>query len=237
MRLGTAISMRLRTIISMMDLVQLESFPPHRTTVHGATTTDATSSPPPLAGEGQGGGTPWDRAFPATPSPPLPLERGREQSEFAGSRSPLHQRTVVEPAVEPVLISRHVLLHRDVDEGLIERDARHVGEGEIDEAFDVLVVGRLVALRRRGHGAVDQRVELLRLIAHGVEDRILAVIAPDEEVFGIVEPTREHVGVERQHLLVELGAPGRAGNLVDRALDAYLGEALLGEHAERLVDA
>src|SRR5262249_21688156 len=31
----------------------------------------ATSSPPPLAGEGQGGGTQYDRAFQFTPSPPL----------------------------------------------------------------------------------------------------------------------------------------------------------------------
>src|SRR2546430_13518183 len=34
--------------------------------------------------------------------------------------------------------------------------------------------------------------------------RILAVIAPDEEVLGIVEPAREHIDVERQHLLVQL---------------------------------
>src|SRR5215470_9077435 len=48
----------------------------------------ATSSPPPLAGEGQGGGTQYregarnmDRAFPAAPSPTLPRKRGREQTE------------------------------------------------------------------------------------------------------------------------------------------------------------
>ena len=52
--------------------------------------------------------------------------------------------------MEPVLIAGHVLLHRDVDVGLVERDARHVGEGEIDEALHVLLVGRLVADGRRG---------------------------------------------------------------------------------------
>src|SRR6187401_3526485 len=41
--------------------------------------------------------------------------------------SPLHQGAVVEAAVEPVLIARDVLLHRDVDVGLAERDARDVG--------------------------------------------------------------------------------------------------------------
>ena len=43
----------------------------------------ATSSPPPLAGEGQGGGAKDDGAFSATPSPPLPRTRGREQTELA----------------------------------------------------------------------------------------------------------------------------------------------------------
>src|SRR5205807_7383402 len=58
-----------------------------------------------------------------------------------------------------------------------------------------------------------------------------------EEVFGVIEPAREHVGVERQLLLGEFGAPIGAGDLVDRGLDAELGEALLHQHAERLVDA
>src|SRR5690349_25111694 len=40
----------------------------------------------------------------------------------------LHERAVVETAVEPVLIARDVLLHRDVDEGLIPLDARHFSE-------------------------------------------------------------------------------------------------------------
>src|SRR5450756_368601 len=33
--------------------------------------------------------------------------------------SPLHQRAVIEAAVEPILIAGDVLLHRDVDEGLV----------------------------------------------------------------------------------------------------------------------
>src|SRR5437660_85730 len=69
--------------------------------------------------------------------------------------SPLHQRAIVEPAVEPVLISRDVLLHRDVDEGLIQRDAQDIAEGKVDEALHVGVVGRLVAARRRGARTVD----------------------------------------------------------------------------------
>src|SRR6266581_1959671 len=75
---------------------------------------------------------------------------------------PLHQRAIVEPAVEPVLIARDVLLHRDVDIGLIQRDARDIAEGEIDEALDVGIVGRRVAGRRGGARAVDELVHLRR---------------------------------------------------------------------------
>src|SRR5262249_23756962 len=95
--------------------------------------------------------------------------------------SPLDQRAVIKPAVEPILISRYVLLHRDIDVGLIERNARNVGEGKLDEAFDRLFVVCLVAFRGSVHGGVDERVHRFRLVAHGVEDRILAVIAPDKE--------------------------------------------------------
>ncbi len=109
--------------------------------------------------------------------------------------------------------------------------------GEIDEALDVLVVGRGVAGRGGRARAVDQPVHLRRLVAHGVEDGIVAVIAPVEEVFGVIEPAREHVGVERHFLLVQLGAPVGAGHLVDRGLDADLRETFLNQDAKRFVDA
>ena len=44
----------------------------------------ATSSPLPLAGEGQGGGMRVPNVVGA-PSPPLPRKRGREQAEFAAT--------------------------------------------------------------------------------------------------------------------------------------------------------
>src|SRR5262245_51429408 len=108
--------------------------------------------------------------------------RFRGDDGRVSASSPLRECPIVEPPVEPVLVAGDVLLHRDVDVGLVDRDARNVGEGEIDEALHVLLVGGLVAFRRGGDGAVDVAVELLRLVAHGVEDRILSVIAPDEEV-------------------------------------------------------
>src|ERR1700687_596670 len=72
--------------------------------------------------------------------------------------SRLHQRAIVEPAVEPVLIAGDILLHRDIDEGLVQRNPRHLGKREIDEALDVGIVGRLVAGRGRAPRAVDQPV-------------------------------------------------------------------------------
>src|SRR5580693_8202356 len=67
----------------------------------------------------------------------------------ASPRSPLRECAVVEPAVEPVFVTGNVLLHRDVDVGLVQRNARHVGVGEVDKTFDALVVSLLVAGRRR----------------------------------------------------------------------------------------
>src|ERR1700686_2301195 len=90
-----------------------------------------------------------------------------------GAASPcssLRERAVIEPAVEPVFVAGNVLLHRDVDVGLVQRDTRHVGEGEIDEALHVLVVSLLVAGRGRGARAVDECIHLRRLVVHGVED-------------------------------------------------------------------
>src|ERR1700686_5743593 len=58
--------------------------------------------------------------------------------DAASPRSSLRERAVIEPAVEPVFVTRDILLHSDVDVGLVQRNARHIGEGEIDEAFDAL---------------------------------------------------------------------------------------------------
>src|SRR5262245_8446401 len=48
---------------------------------HDGWTRGAPASPPPLGGEGQGGGTQKDRACACTPSPTLPRKRGRERTE------------------------------------------------------------------------------------------------------------------------------------------------------------
>src|SRR5229473_2179493 len=76
----------------------------------------------------------------------------------------LYQRAVIQPAVEPVLIARDVLLHRDVDVGLVQRNARNIGECQIDKTLHISVVSRHVAARCSGAGAVDQFVHLRRLV-------------------------------------------------------------------------
>src|ERR1700712_463405 len=106
-------------------------------------------------------------------------------SLFATPYSPsthlrLHQRAIIEAAVKPVLITRDVLLHRDVDEGLVQRDARDVAESQIDKTLYVGVVILGVATRGSNARAIDQLVHLRRLVAHGVEDGIVAVVAPEE---------------------------------------------------------
>src|SRR5437870_5068715 len=80
----------------------------------------------------------------------------------------LHERAVIETAVEPVLIAGYALLHRDVHVRLVDGNPRNVREREIDEAFDVLLAGLLVADRGGGTGRIDQAVHPLRLVAHGV---------------------------------------------------------------------
>src|SRR5271165_2845647 len=94
------------------------------------------------------------------PHPPTPPHKGEGSTpslpRYLRVHSPLRQRAIIEPPVEPVLIARYVLLHRDIDERLIERDARHVGKGELDEGLDVFVVALLVAFRRGAHRAVDE---------------------------------------------------------------------------------
>src|SRR6478752_7172736 len=49
----------------------------------------------------------------------------------------LDHRAIVETTVEPICEARDVLLHRDVQIGLVQRDTRNVGEGEIDKALHV----------------------------------------------------------------------------------------------------
>ena len=137
--------------------------------------------------------------------------------------------------MEPVLVAGNIGLHRHVHIGLIQRNARQVGEGQIDEAAHVAVVGCGVVVGRRHARAVDQAVHGRRLVAHGVKDGVLAVIAPEEEILGIVQPAGEHVGVKRHDLLVQLRAPIGAGDLVQGGADADLAQAFLQQDADRLV--
>src|SRR6476620_2591581 len=58
---------------------------------------------------------------------------------------PLGKRPIVQTPVEPILVTGDILLHRDVDVRLEQRDARHVGESSLDEALHILVVAGLVA--------------------------------------------------------------------------------------------
>src|SRR5581483_12193503 len=69
--------------------------------------------------------------------------------------SRLDERAVVELPVEPVGVARDVLLQRDVEVGLEQRNARDLVEGLLDEALHILLVGRPVAAAGRSPSAVD----------------------------------------------------------------------------------
>src|SRR4051812_27475412 len=60
---------------------------------------------------------------------------------------PLGKRPIVQPPVEPILVTRDVLLHGDVDVRLEQRDAGHIGESGVNETLHVLVVAGLVTFR------------------------------------------------------------------------------------------
>src|SRR4029077_19680470 len=54
------------------------------------------------------------------------VRRRRFCPPYASSSS-LRERAIIQPAVEPILISSDVLLHRDVHIGLEQRNPRHIG--------------------------------------------------------------------------------------------------------------
>jgi hypothetical protein len=56
------------------------------------------SSPPPLAGEGQGGGAKHTPALLPAPSPTLPRKRGRERAKYAARSSLLFKSIPMETA-------------------------------------------------------------------------------------------------------------------------------------------
>src|SRR5258706_11579817 len=120
------------------------------------------------------------------------VQTGERQIPPASS---LLQVAVVGLQVEPVGVALDALLHRHVHVGLRDRDARHLVEGDVDEAVHVLLVFLPVALEARG---LDQLVHPRVLVAHGVEHRVLAVIAPEEEILRVIEPAPETIQDQRQ---------------------------------------
>src|SRR5438105_6538360 len=139
---------------------------------------------------------------------------------------------IVELAVEPVLIALDRLLHRHVEQRLVDRHARHVGQREPREPADVVRVSLRVGVEARG---VDELVHLGVLVGRRVEDGVLSVEVPEEEVLGIVEPAAERVDEERHLLLEEHAPPVRAGDLVDGRPDPDLRQRFLQQHGHRLV--
>src|SRR5258708_1521923 len=121
----------------------------------------------------------------------LPSGAGRSSIPAVNqARSGFGQLPVIELAVKPVAISGHVFLHRHIEPRLIQRDARHVGEGKGDKALDLLLVFLGIGLETSG---VNELVHCWILVTHLVERGVLPMVVPVKEVIGIVEPSAEYV--------------------------------------------
>jgi len=86
-------------------------------------------------------------------APMLALRAGVGERHW---RSDLGERAIVELAVEPVAVAAEVSLHRHVERGLEQRDARYRGKGEANETTHLFgVFLRISPLRadvgRRGN--------------------------------------------------------------------------------------
>ena len=64
----------------------------------------------------------------------------------------------------------------------------------------------------------------------------MAGIAPEEEIFRIIQPAGEEVDHQRHRLLRHFAAPVGARHFVNRRLDADLAESFLHQHRDRLAD-
>src|SRR5262245_31451398 len=143
-------------------------------------------------------------------------------------RSCLCQWPVVEPPVEPILVAGNVVRHRDVEERIEQWYTRNIGEGQANKTFDLLLVFLWILFES---GGLDHLVHRRVLIRHRVEERVLPVIIPEEEILGGPKPTTEEIDDHRQRLLGQLGTPIGSRYLVQREFDADLPEAFLDQHA------
>src|SRR5262249_55622648 len=122
-------------------------------------------------------------------------------------------------AVKPVLIPGDIFLHSNIQIGLIERHAWHLVRSDGNEITHQALMPSGVGGEAR---LIDQLVQGGILIRHGVKNGVLAMIAPEEKILWIVQPTTK--GIDNQwHVFLQQGTtPVGTGDLVDRCLDADL---------------
>src|SRR5262245_57424846 len=145
----------------------------------------ATSFPPPLAGEGKGGGTQYDRAFPSTPSPPLPRKRGEGVDRVCGAscRSPAG-------AAEAARAARRVARQRQKAVQLGEQQRADVKLGEEDAALDQ---ARDLGGRNEFHA--DARLRLERGHARaGLDEEIVDAVVEAPGAGGVLAERVNEIG-------------------------------------------
>ncbi len=127
--------------------------------------------------------------------------------------------------MEPVLVALHVLLRRNVEERLVERDQRHFVERDLEHPFDVWLIGRIID--RQVESCFNKRLDLFIAIVHRVEE-MAVLIDPEEVVIRVVQPATEVLHVHWQRLLNQrLGAPVGTRDLVEGGLDPNLAKSFL----------
>src|SRR4029077_8684749 len=126
-------------------------------------------------------------------------------------------------------IALDVGLHHDVERGLVQRDDRHVSDGELHELPEQRRVVTLLALPPSG---IEQPVHLGILVVRDIPDRVLTVPDPAEEEIRIIEPCTEYIYRHRPVLLRSACCEIR--QLLDCDFHADFGERVLDDEGGRL---
>src|SRR5215471_8469075 len=107
----------------------------------------------------------------------------------------------VKLAVKPVLIPSDIFLHGDIQVGLIERHAWHLVRSDGNEITHQLLIPGGVGGEAR---LIDQLIHGWVLVRHGVKNGVLAMIAPEEKILRVVQPTTKDIDNQR-HIFLQQG--------------------------------
>src|SRR5690606_2940667 len=122
------------------------------------------------------------------------------------------QAADIELAVEPEFIAVRTV-DGDIERRLVKRNAGQILEGDLEHAFDLGEILRIILRHRQGF--LRQLRHLVIMIVRGIE-QIPLQIGPVVVIVRRIEPAAEVFKVERQLLFDKRGrSPARAGDFLD----------------------